>query len=195
MDVPVIGPATANEYEPQPLTVVTHLATAVLRLSKLGQELERQKARNRALEEPEWGLGEGREGAVIGLAGAWSDEEKQGLVIEMELRRRSGRTVSERYILAPGRGQREPGRRQTRTARTLSLLADHRLWAAPEPEQAGTGPESSFDLGLTEKQRRDRDQVVLPYFDAQTEVGGGQGGRILYEMGREDDFDEEEDEI
>lgn len=37
--------------------------------------------------------------------------------------------------------------------------------------------------------------MVLPYFDAQTEIGGGEGGRILYEMGREDDFDEEEDEI
>jgi elongator complex protein 5 len=55
--------------------------------------------------------------------------------------------------------------------------------------------EATFNLGLTEKQRRDREGVVLPYFDAQVEVGGGEGGRILYEMGREDDFDEEEDEI
>jgi len=35
--------------------------------------------------------------------------------------------------------------------------------------------------------------VVLPYFDAQK--GGGEGGRILYDMGEEDDFDEDEDEI
>jgi elongator complex protein 5 len=40
---------------------------------------------------------------------------------------------------------------------------------------------------------RDREGVVLPYFDAQK--GGGEGGRILYDMGEEDDFDEEEDEI
>ncbi|KAF3356509.1 hypothetical protein VdG1_03789 [Verticillium dahliae VDG1] len=56
-------------------------------------------------------------------------------------------------------------------------------------------PASTFSLGLTEKQRRDRDGIVLPYFDAQTDIGAGEGGRILYEMGREDDFDEEEDEI
>jgi elongator complex protein 5 len=55
--------------------------------------------------------------------------------------------------------------------------------------------ESTFNLGLTEKQRRDREGVVLPYFDALVDVGGGEGGRILYDMGREDDFDEEDDEI
>jgi elongator complex protein 5 len=67
-----------------------------------------------------------------------------------------------------------------------------------ENESGGEGEEemeATFNLGLTEKQRRDREGVVLPYFDAQVEVGGGEGGRILYEMGREDDFDEEEDEI
>lgn len=60
--------------------------------------------------------------------------------------------------------------------------------------------ETTFSLGLTEKQKRDRDGVVLPYFDAQKEggaAGPGEGGRILYEMGAEDreDFDDEEDEI
>lgn len=41
---------------------------------------------------------------------------------------------------------------------------------------------------------------MLPYFDAQRgdgegRDGGGGGGRILYDMGVEDDFDDEEDEI
>jgi elongator complex protein 5 len=52
---------------------------------------------------------------------------------------------------------------------------------------------TTFELGLTDKQRAAREGVVLPYFDAQK--GGGEGGRILYDMGEEDDFDEEEDEI
>lgn len=79
-------------------------------------------------------------------------------------------------------------------------MIDHPLYAAPE---VGDGqramddeeeePESTFSLGLTEKQKKDREGVVLPYFDAQS--GGGDGGRILYEMGREDDWDPEEDEI
>ncbi|KAJ6790043.1 hypothetical protein PWT90_05270 [Aphanocladium album] len=81
----------------------------------------------------------------------------------------------------------------------LLLRSDHPVFAAPDAGgDGGDGeeePESTFNLGLTEKQRKDREGIVLPYFDAQTEVGGGDGGRILYEMGREDDFDEEEDEI
>lgn len=65
-----------------------------------------------------------------------------------------------------------------------------------DPEDMAT----TFNLGLTEKQKRDRENVVLPYFDAQKDGGGsgaGEGGRILYDMGDEDreDFDDEEDEI
>jgi elongator complex protein 5 len=54
--------------------------------------------------------------------------------------------------------------------------------------------DSTFALGLTAKQRADREGVVLPYVDAQ-KGHGGEGGRIFYDMGPEDDFDEEEDEI
>jgi elongator complex protein 5 len=74
------------------------------------------------------------------------------------------------------------------------------MFAAPSDQDSGNAegdeePESTFNLGLTDKQRKDREGIVLPYFDAQTDIGAGQGGRILYEMGREDDFDDEEDEI
>lgn len=103
----------------------------------------------------------------------------------MEMRRRSGRAVAERFVLAPGGN--------------FMLLSDHSVFARPagggEERGEDEGGETTFSLGLTDKQRRDREGVVLPYFDAQTEVGGGEGGRILYDMGREDDFDEEEDEI
>ncbi|KKY23799.1 putative killer toxin sensitivity protein [Diplodia seriata] len=76
--------------------------------------------------------------------------------------------------------------------------AQDRSVAAPRFGQAEEGDEmdTTFNLGLTERQRRDREGVVLPYFDAQRDDGGpGEGGRILYDMGVEDDFDEEEDEI
>ncbi|OAA72433.1 killer toxin sensitivity protein [Cordyceps fumosorosea ARSEF 2679] len=189
-DVPVLPPPTQpprSDYEPAPLTVLCHLATAILRLSSLAQEAARQRARDKALVEPEWGIDEGREGVLVGLrSGA---EEEGGVVVAMELRRRSGRTVTETFVLM----------REGRGTGALMLRGDHPVFAAPVAEAEGvegeTGPESTFDLGLTEKQRRDREGIVLPYFDAQTEVGGGDGGRILYEMGREDDFDEEEDEI
>lgn len=197
-DVPVILPKTCNEYEPHPFTILCHLATAILRLSSLRQEVERQKARNRSIEEPEWGLKENREGVIIGLRSRAKDRHiHDGVVINMELRRRSGRTVAETFIFTPGPSSRlagakpEPGK--------VILLSDHEMFStAPrqyEVGEEGAEPESTFNLNLTDKQRKDREGIVLPYFDAQTDIGAGEGGRILYDMGREDDFDDEEDEI
>lgn len=192
-DVPVLLPAaTLSEYEPAPLTILCHLATAILRLASLPQEVARQRARDKALVEPEWGLGEGREGVLVGLQRKAAEaEERNGVVLTMELRRRSGRTVTETFVLArPDGGGRGTGK--------LLLRSDHPAFATPgaaAEDGEEEGPESTFNLGLTEKQRKDREGIVLPYFDAQTDVGGGDGGRILYDMGREDDFDEEEDEI
>ncbi|KAI3396412.1 hypothetical protein diail_12220 [Diaporthe ilicicola] len=197
-DVPLaLAPAALGEYEPHPLTVLNHLATAVLRVSSLHQAAERRRAQNRSLPEPAWGLEEGREGVLVGVKGPAATTTTTtagsggGVVVEMELRRRSGRAVVERFVLAP----QGPG-----AAGALSLLSDHPVFAAPEgadDEQADDEDlaETTFNLGLTEKQRKDREGIVLPYFDAQKDIGGGEGGRILYEMGREDDFDDEEDEI
>lgn len=196
-DVPVILPKSSNEYEPHPFTILCHLATAILRLSSLRQEIDRQKARNRSVQEPEWGLKEEREGVIIGLrTKPKNDTTQNGVVIAMELRRRSGRTVSERFIFTPSAARGGPSRAEL--GKTM-LLSDHEMFTAPtEVNEAGEEegePESTFNLGLTEKQRKDREGIVLPYFDAQTDIGAGEGGRILYDMGREDDFDDEEDEI
>ncbi|KAM5345015.1 hypothetical protein ACJ41O_010877 [Fusarium nematophilum] len=192
-DVPIVLPRSFSEYEPHPFTVLCHLATAILRLSSLYQEIERQKARNRSIQEPEWGLNEDREGVLVGLGekGSSSEDSSNSAVIHMELRRRSGRTVSEKFILRSKEAS-APGQ--------VCLLTDHPMFTTTPADGGETGegeeePESTFNLGLTEKQRRDREGIVLPYFDAQTDIGAGGGGRILYEMGREDDFDDEEDEI
>ncbi|KAI0546309.1 Elongator complex protein 5 [Xylaria curta] len=220
-DVPLSLPASfSTSYTPHPLTVLSHLATAVLRASNLHHAIERRRALNRSQQAPEFGLEEGKEGVLVGLGlrngkvAAAGNGAGQGLVLEMELRRRSGRAVAETFVLVPGPslGIRSPPKSsmQAQMARLeiasskLYLLSDHPAFLDPEAEKAsaqgGAGggeeePESTFNLGLTEKQRRDREGIVLPYFDAQTDIGAGEGGRILYEMGREDDFDEEEDEI
>ena len=203
-----------NEYEPHPLATLTHLATAVLRATSLRREVDRRRAAARSLAEPGWGVGEGREGVLLGFrrVSEGGDEkpggaEKTGdggLILEMELRRRSGRAVSERFVLVPSSPSSSPS--PTR----IFPLESHPLFLTPSedddaPDESHQGggedgeqqtPTSTFNLGLTAKQRRDREGVVLPYFDAQTDVGSaGEGGRILYEMGREDDFDDEEDEI
>ena len=134
-------------------------------------------------------------------SGAKAGEE--GVVVQMELRRKSGRGVIETFVLSAS----SPSSLQTpkSSISNIILLDEHPSYAPPvlddilvsgkkegEDEEEGT-----FSLQLTDKQRRDREGVVLPYFDAQSEGGVGEGGRILYEMGEEDreDFDDEEDEI
>ncbi|KAI0007375.1 histone acetylation protein 2 [Xylariaceae sp. FL0662B] len=212
-DVPSVPPPLTNEYEPAPAVVLAHLATCVLRVSSLRQAVRRQEARNRSLPEPGWGLGEGREGVLTGLNGGRGrkgegngkgDEADLGLgmVVEMELRRRSGRAVLESFVLVPRTATTNGDVVGKGEGPRLYLLSDHPAFRHPDEAEdvraAGDGgeeAETTFNLGLTEKQRRDREGIVLPYFDAQQDIGAGEGGRILYEMGREDDFDDEEDEI
>jgi len=129
---------------------------------------------------------------------------KDGLVLEMEYRRKSGRGVREWYFL-PYHGSTSTAQTKASSAgpagprakEIVILLEDHPLYRRPEQENVGAEGDGdmdvTFNLGLTERQREAREGVVLPYFDAQK--GGGEGGRILYDMGEEDDFDEEEDEI
>lgn len=220
---PSSSPARARQleqYDPPPPAVLHHLATAVLRAASLPHALARRRAEHRSLPAPAFGLDEAREGVLVGLRGGGGGVESTdspaaapaaaaaAVVVEMELRRRSGRAVVERFVLSPGGGgsgsSSSKAGAPVAAVGGLSLLSDHPAFAAPElggaadqqhTEEDGGLAETTFSLGLTDKQRRDREGVVLPYFDAQEDVGGGEGGRILYEMGREDDFDDEEDEI
>jgi len=211
-DVLVLPPAY-NEYAPPPLRILSHMATAVVRIVNLAQELARQRARDRSLPEPVFGRDERKEGVLVGLCKIEpeddEDEVRRAVVLDVEIRRRSGRCVGEVYVLVrPAMADDTAGIATGKTclkeeygffARRRKKMEEDEAAAALGSGGGGGGaddvPASTFDLGLTEKQRRDRDAVVLPYFDAQTDIGGGEGGRILYDIGREDDFDEEEDEI
>lgn len=192
----------STPYSPQPLTVLRYLATTIMVTHALHHVLARKAARERSVAEPVFGLEEEVEGVLVGLG----SNGPEGLVLEMEYRRKSGRGVRESYFLphvsAPTKTglstMSSTGSGVSRFRETVMLLEDHPLYRRPGEDDAKDGAEDegmdvTFELGLTEKQRRDREGVVLPYFDAQK--GGGEGGRILYDMGVEDDFDEEEDEI
>ncbi|KAH8683241.1 Elongator complex protein 5 [Tricladium varicosporioides] len=201
LDIPIPSHHSSG-YQPDPLITLTYLSTCILTLSPLSHTLARKRARDRSLQEPVFGLSEHREGIFIGLKGS---KKEEGLVVKMELRRRSGRGIVEDFVLLP------PSPSATVTAKAISqlstiiLLDEHPLYTLTSISHAledaeGEKPESTFNLGLTEKQRREREGVILPYFDAQKDggaSGAGEGGRILYEMGAEDreDFDDEEDEI
>lgn len=194
-DIPT--PYSSNPYTPSALTTLTYLATAILTVSNFSHVLERKKARDRSLQEPVFGLKEKREGVLVGLKG----KDENGVVVRMEIRRRSGRGVVEDFVLLPPSAT-STASKPTSGFSTITLLDEHPLYSSV-PVMAGNVQEddeevqTTFSLGLTEKQKRDREGVVLPYFDAQKEGGGMEGGRILYDMGVEDreDFDDEEDEI
>ncbi|PMD43168.1 hypothetical protein L207DRAFT_631313 [Hyaloscypha variabilis F] len=203
-DIPLASPPSTAPYAPDPLTTLIYLATAILNISSLPQVLARKRARDKSLQEQVFGLQEGREGVLVGLSRR--KEGENGIVVNMEIRRRSGRGVVENFVMnSPSASA------STTKGLALSeiiLLDDHPLYsstpsgldAAVESGQGEEEVETTFNLGLTEKQKRDREGVVLPYFDAQRDggaAGPGEGGRILYDMGAEDreDFDDEEDEI
>ncbi|KAF2478829.1 Elongator complex protein 5 [Neohortaea acidophila] len=187
-DVPTLASNTHDDaYSPSTITLLKYLATTIFTAHSLHHVLARKAARDRSHAEPVFGLQEGVEGGIQSLGANGVD----GVVLEMEHRRKSGRGVREWYCMTPTSGDPSEHSRAT-----LSLLEDHSSYLPVDNTAAADSDsrtESTFELGLTEKQRRDREGVVLPYFDAQK--GGGDGGRILYDMGSEDDFDEEEDEI
>lgn len=185
-------------YSPSPLLLLEYLATTVITTHSLSVLLTEKQAQAKSLVPPSFGLAEGKEGLLIGLKPQARSirAEDRGTVLQVEHRRKSGRGVLEWYFL--------PGKIPSQTPvvgtfkETVSLLDDHVLFKKPEDIEQKENQdmaEVTFDLGLTDRQRLERDGVVLPYFDAQKVGGGGEGGRILYDMGAEDDFDEEEDEI
>ncbi|KAI4113884.1 MAG: hypothetical protein LQ345_005221 [Seirophora villosa] len=192
------APSSSSPYHPSPQTLLTYLATTILTLHAFPQALARKTASDRSAREPLFGLAENRPGVIAGMGG--NAYARAGMVLEMEHRRKSGRAVRATFFMPP------PAPDAAGFGGGVRLLEEHPLFGAPDVggEKEGKGEEgegeeggggTTFELGLTEKQREAREGVVLPYFDAQKKEGGGEGGRILYQMGTEDDFDEEEDEI
>jgi len=163
----------------------------------LSHLLAQKAARDRSIAAPLFGLVEDEEGIVQGLGA----NDSRGLVVECETRRKSGRGTEVWFVLPAQQVQQQQQQRRLPSHEDIILLEDHPLYrTATSQSEAPTGDEEdygevSFNLSLTSKQRLARENVELPYFDAQKEGGGGEGGRILYDMGVEDDFDEEEDEI
>jgi elongator complex protein 5 len=174
---------------------MSYLATTIIKVHSLSILVAEKAARDRSLPAPVFGLAQETEGIVLGLKPVSKIKpNERGVVLELEHRRKSGRGVLEWYILPSGSSWVTP-----KTFReTVILLDDHPLFRKdldlPPASDAGLS-DMTFSLGLTERQREEREGVILPYMDAQRSGASNEGGRILYDMGVEDDFDDEEDEI
>lgn len=153
------------------------------------------------MQPPSFGIDQGVDG-VIHATGCNTVGE---VVIDMEHRRKSGRGTLESFVLSsrrsdqhnrPYQNQKDPNPADG----SICVLGTHRSFRRVEDtgfERGGDEDESTFKMDLTERQTLTREGVVLPHYDAQRLEQGviGDGGKILYDLGEEDDFDEEEDEI
>jgi len=195
--------AAPNPYAPPPLDLLKYMATTILTCKSFAHVLAAKAAHSRSLPAPTHGLLQGAEGIVESLTA----NDARGIVLDAEFRRKSGRAEHEVFFLrtaGPADYQAPPpglayGCIKAEFVTLLDLVpayVSHEVMGKVVAAAAAAEEElqSTFSLELTEKQKREREGVVLPYLDAQ-KGEGGQGGRILYEMGEEDDFDEEEDEI
>lgn len=197
--IPEATASGSNAYAPDPLQLLKFMATTIITCQSLSHVLAAKAARERSLPEPTFGLLSGAEGIVQCL----NANDQRGIVLQAEFRRKSGRPETQTYFLRPASitDYHAPLPNQvigTLKQEFVTLLAQHPAYASKEiaglVSAAGNEMETSFNLNLTDKQKAAREGVILPYFDAQ-KGEGGEGGRILYDMGEEDDFDEEEDEI
>lgn len=174
-------------YQPNPLTILTYLSTTILTASSFAEAVAKKKASDRSLSSPIFGIEEEKEGIITPL---YPQDSNDGLVLHMEHRRKSGciGTTARFYIPVSSPSSSIAGK--------PIVLASHPLFrpSIEDESQIVESEGGTFKLELTEQQRRAREGVILPYFDAQKGDAGG-GGRILYDMGVEDDFDDEEDEI
>lgn len=205
VDVPLPS-ATSSSSSPHPLTLLKYLSTTLITTHSIRHVLQRKKNKDVSLPAPVWGLDEGIEGVLVGLG----SNAGEGVALEVEYRRKSGRSVVEWFYLptptptTTKEGSRAPavGKEEEKKEKVI-LLEDHPQWRVSEQvRRQGEGGRddddelrTTFELGITERQKKARDEVLLPYMDAQRE-GGGLGGAILFTPEKEvDDFDEEEDEL
>ncbi|KAL5117065.1 hypothetical protein ACEQ8H_005024 [Pleosporales sp. CAS-2024a] len=186
-------------YAPQPLELLQYMATCVMHCRSFAHALAIKAAKERSLAEPTFGLLQSAEGVVQCL----DANSCAGMVLDVEFRRKSGRPHVESYFLreaeatdylAPAAGL-AVGKLKAEFVTVLDWVPAYNAPVVTDMiNGAADRIESTFNLDLTERQKQAREGVVLPYLDAQ-KAEGGEGGRILYDMGSEDDFDEEEDEI
>jgi hypothetical protein len=104
------------------------------------------------------------------------------IIIVLESRKKSGQTISESYSLDINSGQME----------VFSTKSEGEF-----QDTGGLDFGTTFNIGITPRQKESKEIVVLPHFSAQQtfQVDDAEktNGNIEYTLEMEDDFDDEED--
>lgn len=173
-DIPL--PAKFPHY-PSAQPLLSHISTTVLRVSSFGHHRLTAFADSQALPDP---IAQDRR--MDGVVSTLGSNTPGQLVVSLEYRRKSGRTLLEmsEFIISSG---------QVRVigSPTAGLQSQ---------ESSGIDFGTTFNLGITQRQKQSKEELILPHFlaqrDAQTEEATA-AGHIEYTLDAEDDFDDEED--
>ncbi|RLV96230.1 Elongator complex protein 5 [Spathaspora sp. JA1] len=96
--------------------------------------------------------------------------------LELTNRRKSGRSLIYRFIIDVTIHDYQLVKQQETEVEDESLLKDL----------------TTFNLTTSDKQKLAREQVELPFMEAQESLGSSSGGAIVYEFEKDDDYDEED---
>jgi elongator complex protein 5 len=173
-DIPL--PAKFPHY-PSAEPLLSHISTTVLRVSSFGHYRLKALADSQALPDPI-----AKDRSADGVVSTFGSNTPLQLIVSLQYRRKSGRTLIEKYSFNLSSGQ-------------VGILGPP---AAEDDAQETSGVDfgTTFNLGITQRQKQSKEDLVLPHFLAQRDVQAEEmaaAGHIDYTLDAEDDFDDEED--
>ncbi|RPA81998.1 hypothetical protein BJ508DRAFT_376126 [Ascobolus immersus RN42] len=195
-----------KEY-PTPLRLLKFLSTAILTIRSSTQALINKQRVDRCLApwrfgwwDVDFGEEDCDEGDEVDEHGIpWpryrNSSGKPEFIVEFEIRRKSGRGMLGKVLMK--KQSEESEKWEIEDVESIpGWVPDVASKGPAEQEEDDWSGLTSFSLGLTEEQKKKRDELELPYYDAQKGLSGDKGGgRILYVPEDVDDWDDEEDEI
>lgn len=169
-DIPSNPLKQKGSFYPSTVTLLSYFATAVLQVVPLPKEDVHEE--------------EDRAAQVEQFVLPTKSCNKPVFQVHLSHRRKSGRSIDATYIV-------DYNMHEIRYVVPKKENEDTGIYGAED--QALLKGLTTFNLTTTDKQKAEREKVDLPFLQAQ-EVGqgGAQGGAIIYEFEKDDDYDEED---
>jgi elongator complex protein 5 len=159
-------------HYPSAQLLLSHLSTTILQVSSIGHHQLRVAAESNALPDP---VEEDR--ARNGNLSTLGSNFTRSLIINVEYKKKSGRTIVEKTGM------------EVRSGKLESLPSNE---ATHNQHSEAVDFETTFNLGISDRQKHSKQEVILPHFAAQIS-SKEPSTDIEYTMDAEDDFDDEED--
>lgn len=155
----------STSHYPDTLSLLNYFATSLLTVSPLSDpNAMPHDVEKHNKQVSEWDVPLGLNGTVF--------------EVSLDLRRKSGRGITVSYLV---------------DSDTHKVTLDNRRAAETVDEQGLLKDLTTFNLTTSEKNKTAKDNVELPFLTSQQYGDGGvQGGAIVYQYEKDDDYDEED---